>query len=1602
MASPLARRRAARTVSLAVVPALAVALVATVSPASAATGTATTSARPGGAVRASVPAAHDGPTRVTLITGDVVTVTPRGDGRTTTEIARPLGATGGVHADTVNGHLMVVPDEALPYLASGRVDRRLFDITTLVAMGYDDSSRASIPLIVRYAGAAKQIAATTRTRTLESIGGAAVRASKKRARTVWTSLTPARSRATGRTTTTTRTAAAAGVEAADSPLLGSGVESVWLDGRVRTQLAESTAQIGAAAAWASNLDGTGVKVAVLDTGYDTAHPDLAGRVSLSKSFVPGEGIQDANTHGTHTASTVGGSGAASDGAEKGVAYGADLLVGKVLGDSGYGEDSWVIAGMEWAADNGARVVSLSLSGDTPNNGTEPMCAAVDSISQSTGALFVVAAGNNGNEATMSCPSAADSALTVAAVDAADELASFSSRGPRFGDYGLKPDIAAPGVDILAAKAGGDASSGWYTTMSGTSMATPHVAGAAAILFQQHPSWTGAQVKDALMSTAKQVSASTYEVGAGRVDLSAATTTAVTATGSAYFGFVAWPHPDPAPVQRTITYRNSSSSPVTLDLSEAVAITGGAYDVDPGADNGTPAPEGMFTLSTDRVTVPADGTATVTATAKPALGQSARRYTGQIVARDGDAVVARTQVGLYEEEERYTVTVKVRDRAGAPVATSLQMQKLGVPDTSLLPVGESGDLTLRLLPGTYSITTYLHGPGSHGRDSRGTTLLGAPEIIADHDQTVWLDASKAVEVTASVPKPTEDRVLFLDWYRSDGKDSTLSGQYLLPGYDDSMFALPTTTVTQGAFEFEARWRKARKALSATENGAQVRTFVQGGAAQFSGRAGLPLVYAGNGGSDDYAGVEARGAAVLVRRTDDVTPLQRAEAAKAAGARLLVVVNDVDEPRVEFFSTDAGIDSTVPVVGVTRSTGDALIARAGVGTLQVNGNPDSPYVYDLVRPYPNRIPTTLHFAPTARELSVVNMRFYGEKKRVGGEFRWDFRPYRPSSFGLPLTQTMPATRTDYVSTQTGVQWAESAVTGPQLEWVTSSEVHRLYGGRRTTNNFFAPISRPSNGGSFWSSTRYFGYVAFNVQPWADGARGRAGYMQYADTKRLQVFQGAKRIADSQWAAATIYPVPDGRQTWRLLLTAERDPAIYTLSPRTRTEWTVHSPAISKGPDTVDLMPLLQVGYSVRTTLAGLRHGGRQAIGVTVNHLAGVVGAGKVGRPTVKVSFDDGKTWKKATVTTRRNGTSVARFTAPKRGYVTLSVSAKDSLGNRVTQRVVRAYGVALTGMGARSAGIRGARPTTPEIPGQRRPSRPRPRILTGTPSTPGEVNVLSAVGLDASEEAVYRHLVIEVDVAPAEVAAALGRDVDDVTRILERLVGTGLAGRETDTDRTARYSAAPPAVALGALLRERRDALYSAELDLAELADSHRTATMGRTPSDVVEVITDIDAVRHRFAQIQRGAQREVRSMMVPNLTVVPHAENVAGDETLRRGVRYRAILDRAALDEPGIVAAILRDIAKGEQIRVADHVPVKMMIVDETVAMLPLLAERNTAPESVLVQSGGLLSALISYFEIAWERAYPCGPTRPATTSSSCDPATSTSSTARSSRCCSPA
>jgi subtilisin family serine protease len=352
------------------------------------------------------PAAVPTDRTVTLITGDRVTLAGGDASRPSIE---PGAGRQRVTFSTLrmDGRMYVVPSDVSRLVSGGSLDRRLFDVAGLIRDGYDDARRTDVPLIVKYRGAAGRSAmsaAGARTmRALPAIDGAAVRVPKRTAASFVDQL----------------------------PI--DGIARIWLDGRRRVTLDDSVPQIGAPAAWQAGFSGKGVTVAVLDSGIDAEHPDLAGRITEAMDFT-GSGPGDQVGHGTHVAATIAGT--------RGVAMDARLLDGKVCGSCGC-EESAILAGMHWAAvEKRARVINLSLGGGDLSE-IDPLEEAVNELTAQTGARFVVAAGNYGPGATsVGSPGSAEAALTVGAVDKQDQLAEFSSRGPRVGDHGLKPDITA--------------------------------------------------------------------------------------------------------------------------------------------------------------------------------------------------------------------------------------------------------------------------------------------------------------------------------------------------------------------------------------------------------------------------------------------------------------------------------------------------------------------------------------------------------------------------------------------------------------------------------------------------------------------------------------------------------------------------------------------------------------------------------------------------------------------------------------------------------------------------------------------------------------------------------------------------------------------------------------------------------------------------------------------------------------------------------------------------------------------------------------------------------------------------------------------------------
>ncbi len=311
----------------------------------------------------------------------------------------------------------------------------------------------------------------------------------------------------------------------DALLAREDVAEVWYDEPVHTMLDSSVPVIGVPQVWAQfGNRGEGVTVAIVDTGIDSDHPDFAGRITFTQDFTGSGSAEDGNGHGTHVASTVAGSGEASGGKYVGVAPGASLMAARVLGSDGGGRMSDVMAGVEWAAQNGADVINLSLGSDGNSDGKDAL-SAICNAAVDLGKVVVVAAGNAGpGSGTVGSPGAATKVITVGASDDSDRMASFSSRGPT-ADGRTKPDVTAPGVKISAARATGTSMGQVvdenYTTAQGTSMATPHVAGLCALLLHQEPGLLPDEVKKRLKTTAKNLGVGANDQGSGRVDALAA-------------------------------------------------------------------------------------------------------------------------------------------------------------------------------------------------------------------------------------------------------------------------------------------------------------------------------------------------------------------------------------------------------------------------------------------------------------------------------------------------------------------------------------------------------------------------------------------------------------------------------------------------------------------------------------------------------------------------------------------------------------------------------------------------------------------------------------------------------------------------------------------------------------------------------------------------------------------------------------------------------------------------------------------------------------------------------------------------------------------------
>nr|WP_296067167.1 S8 family serine peptidase [uncultured Actinoplanes sp.] len=1142
---------------------------------------------------------------ITLITGDVVALAPAGDGRYAATV-RPGPGRQNIRfrtTETKEG-VRVVPSDAVPMLADGQLDAELFDVQHLIADGYGDAASKTLPLIVQSGatGTTRAFGAAAGT-PLPSIGAVAVQAGKDTLAAFWRTQASAR-------------------KAADAP------RKIWLDGKVKASLDGSAEQIGAPAAWQAGLDGNGVKVAVLDTGADFTHPDLAGRVVGKQDFSTGStDAADHYGHGTHVAATVAGAGP-----RPGVAPGAQLLIGKVLEDNGIGTQSQIIEGMQWAAGQGARVINMSLGGPA-TDGTDPMAAAVDELSASTGALFVVAAGNEGAEYSVGTPGTARSALTVGAVDSRDQLAEFSSRGPAIGQ-GLKPEVTAPGVDIVAARAAGttmgEVVDELHTRASGTSMATPHVAGAAAIVAQQHPSWTGKQIKDALVSTAKNTpGTSVYGQGAGRVDLARVVAQKVTGTGVADFGLLSTK--DSKPVTKTVTYANGGATPVTLTLTD---------DLD--------------AVSTDvpAVTVPAGGSATVTVRfdrTKSGLGV----HGGWLTATGPDGIRVTTAIGVTLDPPHHKVTFTAVGRDGQPAGVPLlqmfgddrRFDVMGYIDLYL------GPPTFEVAEGDYLVDATIGTDGTHPEDS----LVTMPELTVDRDMTVVLDARKANPVTIETPKPVEARSGTSFYvHRVLGSGRQIDNGYLDHAGVKQLNVTPTAKPRRGTYEFSSRWQLEAPLTEVTVPGVSGRLDVS--------LFGSSPVYQGARRFDLVAGLsgDVRGKAVILDHDDTTDEYAQIQAAAGAGAGAVFIVRREGVSVGSPYNPD-GERLPVLAVMIAQEDGRKVLARAKKpgATLTLTLSPSSPYLYDVFQVSPDRVPDRIIYRVTAANSQRITSRYADN----GGfewvrEQRFGWRPWQAYSWNdLQRNVYTPSVREEWVSVGDSVWRHMVHHAFPWNDMEASfdngiADTPTSYRKAGTSSDiWYSPVVRPAAAPGI-ANTRTGDVLNLRIAQYVDST-DRHWLPRPADQHDMssaQLYRNGELVADlpDTWRDV---PVPAGDATYRLTLATSRDVgADWAYGTSTNTEWTFRSRG--SGP-----LPLLQVSYRAPVALDGTATGKPHLLGVTVP------GARSV---RVETSSDAGKTWQVAPA----KGSSV--LVPAGHGTVSLRVTATDRDGNSVRQTILQAYG------------------------------------------------------------------------------------------------------------------------------------------------------------------------------------------------------------------------------------------------------------------------------------------------------------------------------------------
>lgn len=855
----------------------------------------------------------------------------------------------------------------------------------------------------------------------------------------------------------------------------------------------------------------------------------------------------------------------------------------------------------------------------------------------------------------------------------------------------------------------------YTMADGTSMAAPHVAGAAALLLEAEPSLRPADVKSWVMNTAEVHGELTvYEQGAGRVAVDKALDTRVLAIpGGVSFGYYPWPHEGRDPASRTITYRNLTSGDVVLDLS-----------VDVADEDGAAPPDGTLTTSAPTVTVPAGGTASVDVVLDTASGAPGL-YGGSVIAEAADGTTVRTTVGFHLERELVELRVRGIGRDGRQAegsANILNVHDGSVNGTRYLdgdPAGEctedawAGSTCMLVPPGTYSVLGFVDTMPTYQQPVFSATplnrsLVGDPEIEITEDTEVVLDARMATEVLVETPDHETKRnlgaAMEIAFHRAPEYGSPVNlGRSMFPGalLQERVFIQPMDEVSTGEFSAYTRWRleAPRITLDVTDPQRVELTpmyYRAGALSDFSsqfpmleGDLTTEIVDAGLGRPQDVATVDLYGKVALIRRSDEIPVAEQSNNAADAGAELVVIDNDVPGPNSYPGAPTEML--AVPTTWISHEEGENLRGLLTDGPVQVaaHGNQASPYAYELIFTEEGSIPADLQYVADTDQLARIDSPIHSQlAEDLTVTMMWfPYLPWQSYSLTQPVAlRGGPRTLTTYVTP------------GPSLEWMQvmrtpEPQYNGIFGPYEPTVN----LNLTSDRHSYDAGRSY--HRSWSEQPLAAGASPLDPPTRTGDT--VQLSMGLLDSVSTSWfdggleTDLRIYRGEDyiGGSTFtaNMSFEAEPEPALYRIeyditngatwaemSTRTHSTWTFTTQRPADGEQRVE--PILGVDFDFDVDLYNraphpVERRGPHQVGLTFTHPDGAEQI-PVDDVTLAVSYDDGETWQEVRGIQQEGdnryvATLDSRSAQPRSEFLSVQVSAADEQGNSVQQEIIRAY-------------------------------------------------------------------------------------------------------------------------------------------------------------------------------------------------------------------------------------------------------------------------------------------------------------------------------------------